>query len=34
MVKILLDQQTGEASEEEIKEFRKMLKNIEKQGID
>ena len=32
MIRTLLDVQTGIASEEEIKEFRKMLKNIEKKA--
>ena len=30
MIRTLLDVQTGDASQEEIKEFRKMLKEIEK----
>ena len=30
MIRTLLDVQTGDASQEEIKEFRKMLKDIEK----
>jgi len=34
MVRVLLDELTGKASEEEIKEFRKILLSIEKLDID
>jgi len=34
MFRTLLDVQTGRASEEEIKEFRKEMREIEKTGID
>lgn len=33
MVRALLDVQTGKATEEEIKEFRSMMHEIEKKGI-
>jgi len=34
MIRTLLDVQTGDASQEEIKEFRKEMEKIEKRNID